>query len=47
MAKKEIIVRCVFGQGEKRLQELLEESFRVYLNRILAERAEGGEESNR
>lgn len=41
MAKKELIVRCVFGQGEKQLPELLEESFRVYLCRILAEKAEG------
>ena len=41
MAKKEIVVRCVFGKGEKELPQLLEESFRVYLRRILAEETGG------
>ena len=41
MAKKEIVVRCVFGEGEKDLPQLLEESFRVYLRRILAEETGG------
>ena len=30
------VVRCVYTEGEKSLAELLEESFRLYLVRILA-----------
>ena len=30
------VVRCVYNEGEKSLAELLEESFRLYLVRILA-----------
>ena len=30
------VVRCVYTDGEKSLAELLEESFRLYLVRILA-----------
>ena len=30
------VVRCVYTEGEKSLAELLEESFRLYLFRILA-----------
>lgn len=47
MSKKEIVVRCVFSPGEKELSERLEESFRVYLRRILLENAEGAMEPSR
>ena len=30
------VVRCVYTEREKRLAELMEESFRLYLVRILA-----------
>ena len=30
------VVRCVYTEGEKSLAKLLEESFRLYLVRILA-----------
>lgn len=33
-------VRCVFTPDEKKLPELLEETFRLYLRRILAEQEE-------
>ena len=45
--KKEIIVRCVFSPAGKTLPELMKESFRVYLYRILAERAEDAIELSR
>ena len=36
MKKKLPVVRCVYTETEKSLDELLEESFRLYLVRILA-----------
>lgn len=36
MPKKAPVVRCVFESAERALPELLEESFRLYLHRILA-----------
>lgn len=36
MKKKLPVVRCVYTETEKSLDELLEESFRLYLGRILA-----------
>lgn len=36
MLKNAPVVRCVFESAEKALPELLEESFRLYLHRILA-----------
>ncbi len=35
MTKNTPVVHCVFTDTEKNLQELLEESFRLYLHRIL------------
>lgn len=43
MPKNEPVVRCVFAPGGKNLAELLEESFRLYLRRVLASgEASGG-----
>lgn len=36
MKKTLPIVRCIYTESEKSLDELLEESFRLYLVRILA-----------
>lgn len=36
MLKNAPVVRCVFESAERALPELLEESFRLYLHRILA-----------
>ena len=36
MPKNTPVVRCVFESAERALPELLEESFRLYLHRILA-----------
>lgn len=36
MPKNAPVVRCVFESAERALPELLEESFRLYLHRILA-----------
>ncbi len=36
MKKTLPIVRCIYTESEKSLDELLEESFRLYLIRILA-----------
>ena len=36
MPKNAPVVRCVFKSAERALPELLEESFRLYLRRILA-----------
>ena len=36
MPRSKPIVHCVFTKNEKNLPELLEESFRLYLHRILA-----------
>ncbi len=36
MKKTLPIVRCIYIESEKSLDELLEESFRIYLIRILA-----------
>ena len=36
MPKNAPVVRCVFESAERTLPELLEESFRLYLHRILA-----------
>ena len=37
MKKRDLpVVRCVYIEAEKSLDELLEESFRLYLVRILA-----------
>ena len=41
------VVRCVYNEGEKSLAELLEESFRIYLTRILATPETSGEQSSR
>lgn len=30
------VVRCIYTKGEKTLEELIEESFRLYLIRILS-----------
>ena len=37
MKKDTPVVHCVFTEAEKNLPELLEESFRLYLRRILAD----------
>lgn len=40
MKKNTPNVRCVFTQADKNLQKLVEESFRLYLRRILAQEQE-------
>ena len=37
MRKKTVVVHCVYADKGKTISELLEESFRLYLSRILAE----------
>ena len=37
MRKKTVVVHCVYADKGKTIPELLEESFRLYLGRILAE----------
>lgn len=37
MKQKEIVVRCIYSKGETNLSQLLEESFRLFLNRTFAE----------
>ena len=39
------VVRCEYSDGEKSLAELLEESFRLYLVRILATAETSGVQS--
>jgi len=36
MKKRQIKIHCVYQQTEKTISELLTESFRLYLSRILA-----------
>ncbi len=37
MKQKEIVVRCVYSEGETRLPQLMEESFRLFVRRALGE----------
>lgn len=41
MKKNTPVVHCVFTEADKNLSELLEESFRLYLRRILANGMDG------
>ena len=40
MKEKDLVIHCVYSQEEVELPQLLEESFRLFLKRILAEHGE-------